>query len=70
LEEKNGCLKRVVADLTVQVQILKEVNAKNSKPVEPAPGGEELCGRGLEQRGSSLPGDEFGALEFLPALFG
>jgi putative transposase len=28
LEEENGRLKRVVADLTVQVQILKEVNAK------------------------------------------
>ena len=28
LEEENGRLKRVVADLTVQNQILKEVNAK------------------------------------------
>ena len=28
LEEETGRLKRVVADLTVQVQILKEVNAK------------------------------------------
>ena len=28
LEEENGRLKRVVADLTVQMQILKEVNAK------------------------------------------
>ena len=28
LEEENGRLKRVVADLTVQVPILKEVNAK------------------------------------------
>jgi putative transposase len=28
LEEENGRLKRVVADLTVQVQILIEVNAK------------------------------------------
>ena len=28
LEEENGRVKRVVADLTVQVQILKEVNAK------------------------------------------
>jgi len=28
LEEENGRLKRVVADLTIQVQILKEVNAK------------------------------------------
>jgi putative transposase len=28
LEEENGRLKRAVADLTVQVQILKEVNSK------------------------------------------
>lgn len=28
LEEENGRLKRAVAELTVQVQILKEVNAK------------------------------------------
>ena len=28
LEEENNRLKRAVADLTVQVQILKEVNAK------------------------------------------
>lgn len=28
LEEENGCLKRIVADLSVQNQILKEVNAK------------------------------------------
>lgn len=28
LEEENSRLKRAVADLTVQVQILKEVNAK------------------------------------------
>ena len=28
LEEENSRLKRVVADLTVQIQILKEVNAK------------------------------------------
>ena len=31
LEEENGRLKRLVADLTVQNQILKEVNAKNGK---------------------------------------
>ncbi len=34
LEEECRRLRRVVADLTVQNQILKEVNAKNSKPVE------------------------------------
>jgi putative transposase len=28
LEEENSRLKRAVADLTVQVQILKEVNSK------------------------------------------
>jgi putative transposase len=28
LEDENGRLKRAVADLTVQVQILKEVNSK------------------------------------------
>jgi putative transposase len=28
MEEENGRLKRAVADLTVQVQILKEVNSK------------------------------------------
>ena len=28
LEEENNRLKRAVADLTVQVQILKEVNSK------------------------------------------
>jgi putative transposase len=28
IEEENGRLKRAVADLTVQVQILKEVNSK------------------------------------------
>jgi hypothetical protein len=39
----------------VQIQILKEVNAKNGEPVEPASGGKELCGRGFEQRGVSLP---------------
>ncbi len=28
LEQENGRLKRLVADLSVQIQILKEVNAK------------------------------------------
>jgi len=28
LEDENGRLKRAVADLTVQIQILKEVNSK------------------------------------------
>ena len=39
LEEENRRLKRAVADLTVQVQILKEVNSKNGKPVYQAAGG-------------------------------
>lgn len=41
LEEENGRLRRLVADQAVQIQILKEVNAKNGKPVEPAPGSED-----------------------------
>lgn len=54
LEEECGRLKRVVADQAVQIQILKEVNAKKTcpersrmdgKPDEPASGRKELCGR-------------------------
>jgi putative transposase len=40
LEEANARLKRVVVDQPVQIQILKEVNAKNGELVKPATGGE------------------------------
>ena len=33
LEEENGRLKRIIADLSVQNHVLKEVNAKNGEPV-------------------------------------
>lgn len=39
LEEENSRLKRLVADLSVQNQILKEANAKNGDPVDHAAGG-------------------------------
>ena len=34
LEEENQRLKRLVADQTLDIQILKEVNSKNGKPHE------------------------------------
>jgi len=45
LEDENARLKRVLADQAVQIQILKEVNAKNGKSVEPTTGGEVSGGR-------------------------
>jgi len=38
MEEENSRLKRLVADQAVQIQIMKEVNAKNGKPVNQAAG--------------------------------
>lgn len=40
MEEEIGWLKLLVADLSVQKQILKEVNAKNGESVEEAVGDE------------------------------
>ena len=39
LEEENARLKRLVADKELQIQILKEVNSKNGKPVRQTAGG-------------------------------
>jgi putative transposase len=55
LVEENARLKRLVAELSVQNQILKEVNAKNGKPVEPAPGSQERGGRRGGQHRAELP---------------
>jgi len=41
LEEENSRLKRLVADQAVQIQVLKEVNSKNGKPVGQETGGED-----------------------------
>lgn len=57
LEEENARLKRLVADLSVQNQILKEVNVKNGKPVDQAAGGEAERGGGLGISAGGVPGD-------------
>lgn len=54
MEEENNRLKRVVADQTLQIQILKEVNAKSGKPVGQVTDGEGGGGNG--------PGDDDGSV--------
>ncbi|GAB5560600.1 MAG: hypothetical protein SynsKO_22470 [Synoicihabitans sp.] len=66
LEEENARMKRVFAELSVQNHILKEVNAKNGKPDDQAPGGADEFGKRLGQYCPSLPGAWFSPLGFLP----
>jgi putative transposase len=46
LRDENARLKRLVADQALHIQMLKEVNGKNGKPVAETPGGQERRGRG------------------------
>jgi putative transposase len=56
LQEENGRLKRLVADQAVQIQILKEVNSKNGKPVSQETGGRNEQGGKPWQHRASRPG--------------
>jgi hypothetical protein len=66
LEDENDRLKRLVADQAVQLQILKEVNAKSGRPVAQTAG--DPIDRGKEPRhhGAGVLNLEFGAFELLP----
>lgn len=66
LEDENGRLKRLVADQAVQIQILKEVNAKSGEPVAEAAGGPDDRGRWSGHDCAGMPGTGAGAVEFLP----
>jgi len=62
LEDDNARLKRIIADLSVQNHILKEVNAKNGKPVCKKAGCPAKCGKRLGEQGGGLPCAEAGSL--------
>ncbi len=57
LRDENARLKRLVADQVLHIQVLKEVNGKNGKPVAETPGRQERSGHGAMFRspGLSLP---------------
>ncbi len=69
LEEENGRLKRLVADQAMQIQILKEVNSKNGKPVNPASSSEAMRGNRPWQYRRGMPGVGIGAFELLPGKY-
>jgi putative transposase len=66
LEEENQRLKRLVVDYAVQIQILKEVNAKNGEPVQSAAGGALLRGGRGGGNGDGVPCPESGPEHVLP----
>ena len=70
LEEENGRLKRIIADLSVQNHILKEVNAKNGEPVCKTAGCEDQSRRGLGQSSAGVPSAGIGAFELLSGRAG
>ena len=65
LEEGNARLKRLVADLSVQNQILKELNAKNGEPVDQEAGGEDQRDPTLGTLSSLIPSPLPGAVQLL-----
>jgi putative transposase len=67
LEDENGRLKRIVAELSVQNQILQEVNAKNGKPGDQASDGARKSGERSGLNRSGLPGTWSGSIQLLPS---
>jgi len=70
LEEESGRLKRIIADLSVQNHILKEVNAKNGEPVCKTAGRKDESGRGMGQWDASVQGNGAGEVELLSGRAG
>ena len=54
LEDENARLKRIIADLSVQNHILKEVNAKNGEPVCKKAGCPTEHGKSMPTRAANL----------------
>jgi putative transposase len=66
LEDENGRLKRLVADLSIQNQILKEVSSKKMVSPSSRRRGRNLCGgTRIGKRRSILPSAWIGAIELL-----
>lgn len=66
MEEENSRLKRLVADQAVQIQILKEVNSKNGKPVNQAAGDQAGDRSGTGHDDGSVSCAWAGPVELLP----
>lgn len=66
LEDENARLKRIIADLSVQNHILKEVNAKNGEPVCKKAGCPTECGKRHGEQGCGLSCAWVSSFRFLP----